>query len=165
VQVSVSRFTVLVVCWSVAALAVVKAPAGATTPPVTILYRSCPEGVPRFMERCRLTNSPAVLAAPQSILLALSSRLSIRPNPVRADQDIESCWSAAPGFEADGSVSGALEVHDLAWRRVAVADLQPRGSQLHGRLGSGRTWPSLAGVYSVRPCGAPDPGQRIVVLR
>ena len=132
---------------------------------VIVLYRSFPEGVPRFMERCRLTDSPRVLAAPQPVAVAPPSRFSIRPNPARAGQEIEFYWGAAPELAAGGTGSGALEVFDLAGRRVAVVDLQPQGSQLHGRLGSGRTRPWLAGVYFVRPRGAPGPAQRLVVLR
>ena len=132
---------------------------------VIVLYRSFPGGVPRFMERCRLTDSPAVLAAPQSVAVALPSRLSIRPNPVRAGQEVEFYWGTAMELTTDRTVPGALEVYDLAGRRVTVVDLQPRGSQLSGRLGSGRTKPWLAGVYFVRPRGVPGPAQRLVVLR
>jgi immune inhibitor A len=132
---------------------------------VIVLYRSFPGGVPRFMERCRLTDSPAVLAAPQPIAVAPPSRLSIRPNPVRAGQEVEFYWGAAPELATVGTESGALEVYDLAGRRVAVVDLQPRGLQLHGHLGSGLTRPWLAGMYFVRPRGAPGRAQRLVVLR
>jgi hypothetical protein len=131
---------------------------------VIVLYRSFPGGVPRFMERCRLTDSPAVLAAPQTVA-ALPSWLSIRPNPVHAGQEVEFYWSPAPELAANGTVSRALEVYDLAGRRVTAVDLQPRSSQLYGHLGSGRTRPWLAGVYFVRPRGAPGPAQRLVVLR
>jgi hypothetical protein len=117
------------------------------------------------MERCRLTDSPAVLAAPQSVAVALPSRLSIRPNPVRAGQEVEFYWGTAMELTTDGTVPGALEVYDLAGRRVTAVDLQPRGSQLSGRLGSGQTQPWLAGVYFVRPRGVPGPAQRLVVLR
>ena len=132
---------------------------------VIVLYRSFPGGEPRFMERCRLTDSPEVLATPQPVAVALPSRPSIRPNPVRAGQEVGFYWGAAPGPAAGGTVTGVLEVYDLAGRRVAVVDLQPRGSQLHGRLGSGLTRPWLAGVYFVRPRGVPGPAQRLVVLR
>ncbi len=132
---------------------------------VIVLYRSFPGGVPRFMERCRLTDSPDVLAAPQPDVVALPSRLSIRPNPARAGQEVEFTWGAAAELTHDGTASGALEVYDLAGRRVAVVGLQLRGSQLHGRLGPGQTRPWLAGMYFVRPRGAPGPAQRLVVLR
>ncbi len=130
-----------------------------------VLYRSFPGGVPRFMERCRVTDSPGVLAAPQPVAVAPPSRLSIRPNPVRAGRDVEFRWGAAPGSAAGETVCGALDVYDLAGRRVAVVDLQPQGAQLHGRLGSALTRPWLAGVYFVRPRGAPGAAQRLVVLR
>jgi hypothetical protein len=132
---------------------------------VIVLYRSFPGGVPRFMERCRLTDWPAVLAAPQAVAVAMPSRLSIRPNPAHAGQKVEFYWNAAPKLTADGTVSGALEVYDLAGRRVAVVDLQPRDSQLHGHLGSDQTRLWLAGVYFVRPRGVSGAAQRLVVLR
>ena len=132
---------------------------------VIVLYRAFPGGVPRFMERCRLTDSPGVLAAPQPVTVAPPSRLSIRPNPARAGQEVEFVWGAVPEFAAGGTVPAALEIYDLAGRRVAVVDLQPRGPGFRGRLGSGRTRPWLAGVYFVRPRGAPGPAQRLVVLR
>ena len=132
---------------------------------IIVLYRSFPGGVPRFMERCRLTDWPPILATPQPIAVELPSRLSIRPNPVRAGQEVEFRWGAAPQPANGATVFGTLEIYDLAGRRVAVVDLQPRGSQLHGRLGPGQTQPWQAGVYFVRLRGAPGPAQRLVVLR
>jgi immune inhibitor A len=132
---------------------------------VIVTYRSSPGGVPRFMERCRLTDSPAVLAAPQPVAAALPSRLSVWPNPAYPGQEVEFRWSVAPGPAAGGPVSGALDVYDLAGRRVAVVDLQLQGLQLQGRLRPGLTRPWLAGVYFVRPRGVPGPAQRLVVLR
>jgi immune inhibitor A len=133
---------------------------------VIVLYRSFPGGVPRFMERCRLTDSPGVLGVPQSIAVALPpGPFSIRPNPVHAGEEVEISWGAAPGPATAGSESRAIEVYDLAGRRVAVVDLQLRGLQLHGRLGSGLTRSMLAGMYFVRPRGIRGPAQRLVVLR
>ena len=132
---------------------------------VIVLYHSFPGDVPRFMERCRTTDAPGVLAAPRAVEVTLPPRISIRPNPVRAGQVVEFDWGAAPGLAADRTVPGALEVYDLAGRRVAVADLRSQGSQLHGRLGSDLTRPWSAGMYFVRLRGAPGPAQRLVVLR
>ena len=86
-------------------------------------------------------------------------------NSVHAGQEVEFYWGAAPELATVGTESGALEVYDLAGRRVAVVDLQPRGLQLHGHLGSGLTRPWLAGMYFVRPRGVPGRAQRLVVLR
>ena len=130
-----------------------------------VLYRTFPAGVPRFMERCRITDAPDVLAAPQTVVVTLPPRISIWPNPVHAGHDVEFTWGAAPGLSANGTVSGSLEVYDLAGRRVAVVDLQPGGAQLHGRLGSHVTRSWLAGMYFVRSRGASGPAQRLVVLR
>lgn len=132
---------------------------------VIVLYRSFPGGAPRFMERCRLTDSPWVLAVPEPVAVAPPSRLSIRPNPARAGEEIEFCWGAAPEFAGGGAASEAVEVYDLAGRRVAVADFQPRGSTVRGRLGSGQTRSWLPGIYFVRPRGDLHPAQRLVVLR
>jgi immune inhibitor A len=131
---------------------------------VIVLYRSFPGGVPRFMERCRLTDAPAVLATPQPVAATPPPRLSIRPNPVHAGQEIQFYWDAAPQL-AGGTASGALELYDLAGRRVAVVDPRSRGPQLHGRLEAGQTQRWLAGIYFVRPRGATGPAQRLVVLR
>ena len=129
---------------------------------VTVLYRGFQANQPRFMERNRTTDSPGVLAVPASAALASPARLLIRPNPVRAGRDVELRWSAAPPM---GPGSAALDVYDLAGRRVATVELQAQGSQLTGRLGAGLTRPWLAGVYFVRLRGAPGPAQRLVVLR
>ena len=138
----------------------------ATSPgSVIVLYRSFQGGAPRFMERCRLTDLPGVLAVPAPIAAIPPTLLSVRPNPVRAGHDVELHWSAAPPPGSDPAAPTALEVYDLAGRRVATVDLEAQGTRLSGRLGSGltRTW--LAGVYFVRLRGASGPAQRLVVLR
>lgn len=132
---------------------------------VIVLYRSFPGGVPRFMERCRLTDLPAVLADPRPVAATPTWQLSIRPNPVHAGHEVEFRWGAAPELTAGGTGPEALEIYDLAGRRVAVVEPRSRGSQLNGRLESGQTQPWLAGIYFVRPRGAAGPAQRLVVLR
>ena len=106
-----------------------------------------------------------MLAVPVPIAATSPTRLSIRPNPVRAGHDVELHWSAAPPPGSGPAAPAALEVYDLAGRRVATVDLQAQGTQLSGRLGSGLTRPWLAGVYFVRLRGASGPAQRLVVLR
>jgi M6 family metalloprotease-like protein len=137
----------------------------ASTGRVIVLYRSFPGGVPRFMERCRTTDAPGVLAAPQTAMSPLPSPISIRPNPIHAGRDVEFTCGAASERPAAGTPSAALEVYDLAGRRMAVVDLQPGGAQLHGRVGSSLTRSWQAGMYFVRLRGAPGPAQRLVVLR
>jgi immune inhibitor A len=132
---------------------------------VIVLYRGFLGEAPRFMERCRLTDQPAVLAVPPPSAAVTTSRLSIRPNPARADQDIELSWSAQPGPSPGDEAPGVLEVYDLAGRRVAIVDLLVQGSLRRGRLGSGLMRPWRAGIYFVRPGGVPGPAQRLVLLR
>jgi hypothetical protein len=137
----------------------------ATTPGrVVVLYRGFQDGQPRFMERSRTTDSPGVLAVPDPVASVAPARLFVRPNPVRAGHDVELRWSAAPPGPGATEPS-AVEVFDLAGRRVASVDLRSQGGQLSGRLGAGLTRPWLAGVYFVRLRGASVPAQRLVVLR
>jgi hypothetical protein len=96
--------------------------------------------------------------------MAPTVRLSIRPNPVQAGQEIEFRWGAAPGLAGE-TTRGALDVYDLGGRRVAVVDLEPQGSQLRGRIAADLTRPWQAGVYFVRPRGTRGLAQRLVVLR
>lgn len=142
-------------------------PAVLATSPGNVIVVYCGfQGVePRFMERCRLTDSPGVLAVPMSIAATSPTRLSVRPNPVHAGHDVELHWSAAPRPGSGPASPAALEIYDLTGRRVATVDLQAQGTQLSGRLGSSLTRPWLAGVYFLRLRGASGPAQRLVVLR
>jgi hypothetical protein len=137
----------------------------ATTPGrVVVLYRGFQNGQPRFMERSRTTDSPGVLAVPDPVASVAPARLSFRPNPVRAGHDLELRWSAAPPGPGPAEPA-AVEVFDLAGRRVASVDLRSQGSQSSGRLDAGVTRPWSAGIYFVRLRGASAPAQRLVVLR
>ncbi len=128
---------------------------------VTVLFRSYQGGTAHFMERRRLTDWRPPLAVPLTAALAVPSPISIRPNPALAGREVEFRWAAAPG----GTAAEALEIYDLAGRRVAVVELLPRGPESRGRLASGQTRPWVAGVYFVLPRGAHGPAQRLVVLR
>ena len=132
---------------------------------VIVTYRGLEGMSARFMERCRLTDQHEALAVPRDSTLAALPQLFLLPNPVRAGQDVELRWSAATGAVSDGAGPGALEVFDLAGRRVAAVGLTAEGPSLRGRLGADLTRPWLAGVYFVRPRGALGPAQRLVVLR
>jgi hypothetical protein len=128
---------------------------------VLILYRTLNGSMPRFMERTRLTDQPALVAVPE-VAAPAPARAVVLPNPVRAGQPIEIVWSAAG---AGGPAGGAVDVFDLAGRRVGSGPLVAQGPFLHGRLGADVTRAWLAGVYFVRMRGASGPAQRLVVLR
>ena len=126
---------------------------------VTVLYRTTPGGVSHLMERQRVTDYPPPLGVPAARLPVVAP-LTLLPNPVHAGEEVRLSCHAPP----EGPVP-AIEVFDLAGRRVACVDAVPQGSVLRARLSPGltRDWP--AGVYFVRPRGASSPATRLVVLR
>ena len=159
----------------------------------TVLYRGFQGATPRFMERRRLNDDSPLVAVADLPLVSSPHRLFLRPNPVRAGQDVEirmpACSDDGPvthldglitrgagaqfsnGGTGPGSLPAVLEVFDLAGRRMAAVGLAPQGAFLHCRLGADvtRRWP--AGVYLLRARpGAPAAAwagavQRLVVLR
>jgi immune inhibitor A len=128
---------------------------------VLVIYRALNGSMPRIMERTRSTDQPSLAAVPEAEAPA-PVRPALLPNPARAGQPVEVLWSAA----APGAAAGAaVDVFDLAGRRVAGATLVAEGAFLRGRLGAETTRPLLAGVYFVRVRGTAAPAQRLVVLR
>lgn len=130
---------------------------------VLVLYRALNGSMPRFMERGRLTDLPAIAAAPE-VETPAPVRAVILPNPVRAGQSVEILWSAGSAPAGNGAAD-AVDVFDLAGRRVATTRLVAQGPVLRSRLGSELTRSWLAGVYFARVRGASGPAQRLVVLR
>jgi hypothetical protein len=132
---------------------------------VTVVYRGVRDGLPRFMERSRVSDSPPVLAVAPAVP-ASAGRLAVLPNPVRAGDPLEILWLAPASYgAADPTAPRALDVFDLAGRHVATVPLESRDLVLRGRLGADLTRPWSAGVYFVRARGARGPTQRLVVLR
>ena len=132
---------------------------------VVVLYRGYDGGVPRFMERSRITDQPGVLAVAPAVAAPSPARLALVPNPVRAGRDVVVDWSPAPGADPGSRAAAEVDVFDLAGRRVAVVTLEARGTSLRGRLEGSLTRPWLAGIYFLRPRGVVGPVQRLVVLR
>jgi immune inhibitor A len=125
---------------------------------VLVLYRALDGSMPRFMERSRATDQPVLVAVPE-VAVPAPVHAVILPNPVRAGQPVEILWSA-------GTTGGAaVDVFDLAGRRVATTGLAVQGPFLRSRLGAEVTRSWLAGVYFARMRGASGPAQRLVVLR
>ncbi len=145
---------------------------------VTVLYLGYAQGTPHLMERCRLSDAPPVAAVASPSPPSVRPGVLVRPNPVRAGQSVEIRVPGAGGrlaAEKDASASAAsrgagpaaaLEVFDLAGRRVARVPLAEDGSSLRARLGSDLTarWPTGVYLLRVRAAGETPPAQRLVVL-
>jgi immune inhibitor A len=131
---------------------------------VLVLFRGYQGTSPRFMERQRLDDLPAILAV-SGPAPPVPTRGRSFPNPVRAGQAVELRWSPDAGRRAGGPTPDAFEIYDLGGRRIADVGLESDGPLLIGRLPSGltRNWP--AGVYFVRPRGSIGPAHRLVILR
>ncbi len=131
---------------------------------VLVLYRTLNGSLPHFMERSRLTDQPSLVAVPE-VPAPVPVSAVVLPNPARSGQSVEVLWSAgALGLDPRGGPA-AVDVFDLAGRRVASSALVAQGPFLRSRLGPELTRGWQAGVYFVRVRGAAGPAQRLVVLR
>ena len=127
---------------------------------VSVLYVAYPELEARMMERERaLEPAPIVLDAP-SVPLPGSAGLVLGPNPVRAGQVLEFRLGTA------GSANpGAVEIFDVAGRRVATAALAGSGPLLVGHLAGERTRELHDGLYFARVRDRAGAEARFVVVR
>ncbi|HEY2953808.1 MAG TPA: M6 family metalloprotease domain-containing protein [Candidatus Eisenbacteria bacterium] len=124
---------------------------------VTVLYFAYGAAGPRFMSRSR-----ALDGVPQAIPARGAAQplvaLAIRPNPLRAGQELDLEWSArAPRPE------GGVELFDLSGRRVASATLERGADRWWARFSPALTSRLASGVYFARARGSA--AARIVVLR
>ena len=153
--------------WDIGATEVTFAAAGPAERPavlpsapdeVTVLYTATGGATPRFMQHRRTFDLPAALGAPPAPAAA-PAWLSLAPNPLRAGQVLELRW-AGPALRRPA----ALEIFDLAGRRVAAAPLEGGGSTWRARFAPTATAGWASGVYFARPTDG-RAAARLVVLR
>ncbi len=126
---------------------------------VAVVYRTAPAGVPRLMERRRVSDYPPALAVPPAHPGPVAA-VELLPNPARAGEEVQLIW-----LDPAGSVVTPFDVYDLAGRRVASVEALSQGPALRGRLPAGLTRAWAAGMYFVRPRDRAVPATRLVVLR
>jgi immune inhibitor A len=125
---------------------------------VSVLFTGYGASGTRFMERRRQLGTPPL----QSRLAASlpPAALSLRPNPLRAGQELVLDWrGASPDPEA------VAELFDVAGRRVSTALLERRDGAWHARFPGSSTARLSSGIYFVRPRAAGASAQRLVILR
>jgi M6 family metalloprotease-like protein len=127
---------------------------------VSVLYIGYGDTGTRFMERRRQLVEAPPQAEPLAATVA-AGPLVLRPNPLRAGQELELDWAGtAPGPEA------VAELYDIAGRRVSAAALERRGGGAWRARFSGVVTARLSsGIYFVRPRAAGAAAQRLVILR
>lgn len=126
---------------------------------VSVLFTGYGDTGQRFMERRRQLDIGPPQAAPLAASVA-SGPLSLRPNPLRAGQELELDWAgSAPGPQP------VAELYDIAGRRVSSAVLERRGDGWRARFSGVVTSRLSTGIYFVLPRAAGAAAQRLVILR
>jgi hypothetical protein len=123
---------------------------------LTVLYTAYVQGTPAFMERDRNTILQPLTAVDEGAP-PLTESMRGYPNPLRAGQRLRLLGGgAAPG--------GALEVFDLAGRRVAKAEITLDRDGWQAEIPAAETARWSSGIYFARFARG-SPHFRIVVLR